>query len=692
MSSSSKESVPEGNEPRINEGQQQGEHEEAYRYRYRDVFARYSDQYMFPYGYQFGEGYSPDRRELDFTIPEEEEESDISLEHDMLSAKAFLKQTTRKDGISLFDHLSELLAKILAERPRNILEFFEEHSRKLKETRFRDKTEHLLDLYVPPERYERAKEIMSLFEVTPTSPEQLGEAAEEDDEEEGEEIAQTPPNVMELLFYFEQADVGLPREEMFLIALALNDLRKNSPVKNYRFWGKILGLEKNYIIAETELTLQEFTRRTEILSPLLDHLWPYSIFTWPLIPLNLFDLGPDIGMGGNLNQLWLGSGTQTICQEEEVGEGQVEGEEKEEEQIAVQELTEEEKEAEEEMIGEGAEMPPPPPKKPPPFPPIPQSDYKKPPQAPTEKLGQGTNKKVFFVCNQPGEKWVELPEVTPEQIVVARKIKIYFTGNLTAPIQSYPPFPGTEMEYLRAQIARISAGTQVSPLGFYHFDEEEEEVEEEEEQQRTNYIENPEFEPVPLRDLLDGNFPFWVHHTQHILKQGRTAWWNPKKGLQKEDEEEEEEEEPEEEQTDVKPEIGPPLLTPLSEDTSMEATPPWTVQSSSKTLTDFAVAVLRSNLWPGAIAFASGRKFDNVYIGWGHKISLNNFSPEPMEAIQSEYPQGPEIMEIDDPTPEEEEAWRLAHEKKPPPPDEEEEEEQEEEEEEGEEDEEDDED
>ena len=40
---------------------------------------------------------------------------------------------------------------------------------------------------------------------------------------------------------------------------------------------------------------------------------------------------------------------------------------------------------------------------------------------------------------------------------------------------SYPPFPGNEANYLRAQIARISATTHISPLGYYMFEEEEEE-------------------------------------------------------------------------------------------------------------------------------------------------------------------------------------------------------------------------
>lgn len=77
--------------------------------------------------------------------------------------------------------------------------------------------------------------------------------------------------------------------------------------------------------------------------------------------------------------------------------------------------------------------------------------------------------KSFF---QAGKEWFRLPNVTPEQISVSRKIRKFLTGRLDAPIVSYPPFPGTEKNYLRAQIARISAGTHISPSGFYKFEEE----------------------------------------------------------------------------------------------------------------------------------------------------------------------------------------------------------------------------
>ena len=47
-----------------------------------------------------------------------------------------------------------------------------------------------------------------------------------------------------------------------------------------------------------------------------------------------------------------------------------------------------------------------------------------------------------------------------------------------AQVDTFPPFPGSEKNYLRAQIARISAATHVSPIGVFKFDEEEEEEEE----------------------------------------------------------------------------------------------------------------------------------------------------------------------------------------------------------------------
>ncbi|VEL38726.1 unnamed protein product [Protopolystoma xenopodis] len=95
-------------------------------------------------------------------------------------------------------------------------------------------------------------------------------------------------------------------------------------------------------------------------------------------------------------------------------------------------------------------------------------------------------------------------------------------------VKCYPPFPGNEANYLRAQIARISATTQISPEGFYMFggdDEEEEEEDEDDEgggQDRQRYSMNPEYEPLPVKELAETGK--WVHHIGYILPQGRCSW------------------------------------------------------------------------------------------------------------------------------------------------------------------------
>lgn len=64
---------------------------------------------------------------------------------------------------------------------------------------------------------------------------------------------ETPlPNVAELTFFLEQIGVGLGQEEMQRILLALKQLVDIQPLQHCRFWGKILGIEGNYIVAEVE--------------------------------------------------------------------------------------------------------------------------------------------------------------------------------------------------------------------------------------------------------------------------------------------------------------------------------------------------------------------------------------------------------------------------------------------------------
>uniref|UniRef100_A0A8D2CQ59 Radial spoke head component 4A n=1 Tax=Sciurus vulgaris TaxID=55149 RepID=A0A8D2CQ59_SCIVU len=492
------------------------------------------------------------------------------LEVAIHNAKAYLLRTSSKSGLNLYDHLSNVLTKILDERPDNAVDIIENISQDVKMAHFSKKLDTLQNENELLPMYEIAEMQKALF---------LQGNLEGADQELEEEIAEgSLPNVMEAAFYFEQAGVGLGTDETYRIFLALKQLADTHPIQRCRFWGKILGIERNYIVAEVE-----------------------------------FREGED----------------EEEVEEEDVAEerdnGAIEADEDEEDEF-------------------------------------PKAFYKAPRAIPKEESRMGANKYVYFVCNEPGRPWVKLPSVMPAQIVMARKIKKFFTGRLDAPIISYPPFPGNESNYLRAQIARISAGTHVSPLGFYQFGEEEGEEEEEVEGGRDSFEENPDFEGIQVMDLVE-SLSNWVHHVQHILPQGRCNWFNP---VQKNEEEEEEEDEEKEEKGEdpdyIEQEVGPPLLTPISEDLEIQNMPAWTTRLSSNLIPQYAIAVLRSNLWPGAYAFSNGKKFENFYIGWGHKYSVDNYTPPVPPPVYQEYPSGPEITEMDDPSVEEEHAFRAAQE------------------------------
>lgn len=56
----------------------------------------------------------------------------------------------------------------------------------------------------------------------------------------------------------------------------------------------------------------------------------------------------------------------------------------------------------------------------------------------------------------------------------------------------------------------------------------------------------------------------------------------------------------------------------------------------------------------------SFRKFENIYIGWGLKKAGAEYGPPLPPPPQKEYPNGPEVTEALDPTPEEEQELNKA--------------------------------
>lgn len=105
---------------------------------------------------------------------------------------------------------------------------------------------------------------------------------------------------------------------------------------------------------------------------------------------------------------------------------------------------------------------------------------------------------------------------------------------------------------------------------------------------------------------------------------------------------------------EFQPEQGPQLLTSVGADAEIENTKAWTTKISSNLIPQYACAYVRSNLWPGAYAFARGQIWENIYVGYGHKYTTTDFKAELPPLPASEYNEGAEIGEAEDPTPEDE--------------------------------------
>lgn len=421
----------------------------------------------------------------------------------------------------------------------------------------------------PSYDYKIAEQQLSLFEST-------ANIDHENAEEDEENSFTCLPDIGELAYFFEQGSVGLGRDEWVRVYFALKKLCGSYNLSACRFWGKILGIEKNYYIAEILYRDDE-------------------------------DLEDD-------------------------------------DMLRNQRVEEEDDDEEDELEK------------------LPQSQYKQPPQIPTEMPGMpGVNKFTYFVCNEPGDEWLKLPNCTPEQIQTSRKVTKYLTGNLNAPIVSFPQFPGKERHLLRTQIARISAATIIAPMTYYQFDEEEEV--DDEEMAQTDFIENPDYEGVPIRDLADPSLQAWVHSRLHILQQGRCIWWNPKEKTDNDEEfDEDDDDAAEENENEPEQEIGPPLLTQVSDDIEISGIPAWSTHlSSGLAHIQHTICMVKSNLWPGATSFSNGRRFDNIYIGWGCKYQNENYSPSQPMPFQSESLL-PELTETNDPSVEEETALKQQHE------------------------------
>ncbi|OQR99877.1 flagellar radial spoke protein [Thraustotheca clavata] len=376
-------------------------------------------------------------------------------------AKAYLRQTV--GGVNLYDHLSEVLLKLLVERPNDAVNAFEHLSCTVRQERFKRPNE--------ANNPESATEIEAKAQQEAWGQAAVGLLKIQNGEEEV--APETPSGVADILDeanMFEWAGIGFSRGETFRLSLALQKLATVNATVKLRFWGKILGLGMDYYVAEGEL--QE----------------PYE-----------------------------------------------------------------------------------------------------PEDLEAEEGANGLNKNTFWVMKDNGKyEWVQLPNVRRDQVIAARGLRRFVRDNLDGKVHGHPPFPGTEKNFLRAQIARISSSTVLCPGGYFTLTEE-------------GNIEPPEEAPEAKTTAELAELGNWVHYTREINERyGRTIAMPPKT---KDDGEEE-------------PWEGEDLIEPLralSEDKPNS----WRVERLPNTVSAAVgeIAVVRSLIWPGAVSLGVGKKFLNVYVG-----------------------------------------------------------------------------
>lgn len=97
---------------------------------------------------------------------------------------------------------------------------------------------------------------------------------------------------------------------------------------------------------------------------------------------------------------------------------------------------------------------------------VPKPTWKRRPVIPKEDSQTGTNRPCICV-QQAGPAMDAAAQVTPIQIVQARKIGKFFTGLPGRAGHQLPrPSPATRPTTCRPRSARISAATHISPLNF----------------------------------------------------------------------------------------------------------------------------------------------------------------------------------------------------------------------------------
>ena len=253
--------------------------------------------------------------------------------------------------------------------------------------------------------------------------------------------------------------------------------------------------------------------------------------------------------------------------------------------------------------------------------------------SPTEESrGFGANRYAYFSFSSTTKTWTELPNVTSSQLQSSRTFKTILSGNLNSPAPA--GFPGYERHLLRTAIARISAATIIAPAGFFTVNEAE-------------ISRSEDYTFSPSAPSLDN----WQHARDYILRIGKTSYPEPAEG------------EEDSREIALAKESDPPVdkLRSITEDSPIGTLPCWSLRivgdRGSYSFPDgeksYAVTLIQSRRWPGAVTVCQGSLFINFYCGYGLCAEGPIFLPtEPFGVLSepAEIDEAPEPFPFEDDT------------------------------------------
>ncbi|XP_050426671.1 radial spoke head protein 6 homolog A-like [Adelges cooleyi] len=557
------------------------------------------------------------------------------------------------NGISLHTHVCALLEKLIFQRPPNPVTFFEYYSEEIKKefrNPIREYGSHFLDS-IDQNACENSTElykniIWSWNKENRKHSQGLNEFEGENDYEEGDdwmygesEDGRFPvAEVQELSTSnkaFNKAGCGLTVEEAETIGATMDQMSRSGKLKNIRYWGIMLGLRRNYYVLECEWLDDEIERRVKKSLEVQGVRQPV-------------DVGYDEMAYGEALMDEHDRFTLMAPSEHDPEEERNYYAEMAEDNFEFTPGDEMMTQCQKQLQNETAELLQP------------------------EMLGFGTNRKTYFVTHQPSAEWIELPLLKPHHVVQSRKIKRYLVGDLDSPMDCYPMFDGLEKHYLRAQIARITAATQISPVGYLNPVDEIRNITKSSlgkshplyhksvvKKSLYEYSTNQEYKSLPTYDLMDPDN--WVHHTPMITEDGVTEVWldilsTIKQNKNFDGEEFFDDDEDQSSQSlsvstedESSTRVGRDVFVSLSEDDFVGESQPWNVEITNKFDHSAAYLAVKSNVWPGAVAVTGSNVMDYTYRGWGQKWDVKSLTPFMHTEYQKVYP-SKNMLETKDPT------------------------------------------